>query len=166
MWWDGTAGTTRLRWPEGSLASWPGGGSILRMSLPKDSGWRRTRQSDKRPDPDLADTLTACLKRALVSVKPGFCGTDWDWRLLILIGSRANHDGEITPRDRKGNGCAAPLDGISTNAQNQPRNAAVPPCSRSPGLAQAASTNPQYRDSCHKPRGYRRLPGGSSVGTL
>jgi hypothetical protein len=26
MWWDGTAGTTRLRWPEGSLASWPGDG--------------------------------------------------------------------------------------------------------------------------------------------
>jgi hypothetical protein len=47
-----------------------------------------------------------------VSEAPGFCGTDWDWRLLILIATRANHDGEVTPPvDRKGPGCAAPLDG-------------------------------------------------------
>ena len=73
----------------------------------------------------------------------GFCGTDWEWRLLILIGSRANHDEEVTPEDRKGAGAAAP------------------PFSRSPGMAQAASNNSKHRGSCHKPTGYRRLPGGN-----
>jgi hypothetical protein len=37
--------------------------------------WRCTRQPDKQPDRDRADTLTACLKRPGFG-KPGFCGTD------------------------------------------------------------------------------------------
>jgi hypothetical protein len=110
--------------------------------------------------PGSADTLTACLKRPGFR-RPGFCGTDWDWRPLILIASRANHDGEVTPRDRKGTGAPPLSTGISTNAQDQSRDAAAPPCSRSPGMAQAASSNPKHRGSCHKPTGYRRLPGGN-----
>jgi hypothetical protein len=64
--------------PAGSLASWPGDGSIpnsMGMSLPKGFWWRCTRQPDKQPDRDRADTLTACLKRPGFG-KPGFCGTD------------------------------------------------------------------------------------------
>ena len=49
------------------------------------------KQSRTRP---WADTLTASLERPGFR-KPGFCGSDWDWRLLILIASRANHDGEV-----------------------------------------------------------------------
>src|SRR4029450_872631 len=45
-----------------------------------------------------------------VSEAPGFCGTDWDWRLLILIATRANHDGEVSPPvDRNGPRRDAPL---------------------------------------------------------
>ena len=136
----------------------------MRMSLPKDSGWRRIRQPNKQPDPDRADTLTACLKRPRFR-KPGFCGTDWDWRLLILVGGRANHnDGEATPEDRKGAGAPPLSTRISTNAQDQSRDAAAPPCSKSPGMAQAASSNPSIAPSCHKPTGYRRLPGGNVGG--
>ena len=153
--------------PRGPLPRDQATGSIpnsMRMSLPKDSGWRRIRQPNKQPDPDRADTLTACLKRPRFR-KPGFCGTDWDWRLLILVGSRANHnDGEATPEDRKGAGAPPLSTRISTNAQDQSRDAAAPPCSKSPGMAQAASSNPSIGPSCHKPTGYRRLPGGNVGG--
>ena len=57
---------------------------------------------------------------------------------------------------------APPLSmGISTDVQDQSRNAAVPPCSRSPGLAQAASSNPQYRAVAIG----RGTTGGSPAGT-
>jgi hypothetical protein len=67
------------------------------MSLPKNGFWvaSDTSACDRQPDPDRADTLTACLKRPRLR-KPSFCGTDWDGRLLILITTRANHDGEVT----------------------------------------------------------------------
>jgi hypothetical protein len=64
--------------PAGSLASWPGDGSIpnsMGMSLPKDSGGVVHVSLTKQPDRDRADTLTACLKRPGFG-KPGFCGTD------------------------------------------------------------------------------------------
>jgi hypothetical protein len=42
--------------------------------------------------------------------RPGFCGTGWDWRLLILIATPANHGwGGHPPRIGRG-GCAGPLD--------------------------------------------------------
>src|SRR5512133_2243378 len=56
--------------------------------------------------PGSADTLTARLKRPGFR-KPGFCGTDWGWRLLILIGSRANRKAG-TPLD----GCGALVRGL------------------------------------------------------
>jgi hypothetical protein len=69
--------------------------------------------------------------------------------------------GRSPPEDRKGAGAPALSTGISTNAQDQSRHAAAPPCSRSPGMAQAASSNPKHRGNCHKPTGYRRLAGGN-----
>jgi hypothetical protein len=65
------------------------------------------------------------------------------------------------PRESEGGGCAPLSTRISTYAQDQSRDAAAPPCSRSPGMAQAASSNPSIGPSCHKPTGYRRLPGGN-----
>ena len=86
MWRAGRAGTTRPRWPEGSLASRPRDG--FNSQLDGDESAKRIlggvgHISPQRRDPDRAVTPSQHVLSARGSGSQGFCGTDWEWRLLI-----------------------------------------------------------------------------------